>query len=212
MDKIEDKTRVFLIRHGEVVNPEKIFYGQLNVPLSELGRKQSLEVVSAMTELSLDAVFSSDLDRSLWLAEKLAVNCNSGVEAAKELREADFGKWTGLSWLEIESEFPDYAQAWIKNPAGTKPPDGENMSDLKRRVINFFLNRCREFKGGNIAIVAHGGVNRAIISYLLGIQNERCFSIEQDFACINVIDCYEKENFVIRRINMPSDLNIKELF
>ncbi|MEK6528449.1 MAG: histidine phosphatase family protein [Nitrospirota bacterium] len=64
-----------------------------------------------------------------------------------------------------------------------------------------------EGKGGgdnlsseNIAIVSHGGVNRVILCYLLGIPLENIFRIEQDFGAVNLIEFYDKYP-VVKLIN-----------
>ena len=49
-----------------------------------------------------------------------------------------------------------------------------------------------------IAIVAHGGVNRAILADALGTLDANIFRIGQDYAAINVIDWYSGEPSVLR--------------
>jgi len=44
----------------------------------------------------------------------------------------------------------------------------------------------------NIAITAHGGVNRIILCHVMGIPLENIFRIEQDFAAVNIIEFWEK--------------------
>lgn len=44
----------------------------------------------------------------------------------------------------------------------------------------------------NIAIVAHGGVNRIMLCHFLEIPLEHIFRIEQDNAAVNIIEFWEK--------------------
>jgi len=37
-------------------------------------------------------------------------------------------------------------------------------------------------------VVAHGGMNNALLAYVTGVTSGRLLNIEHDFACINVID------------------------
>ena len=63
------RTRLFLVRHGQVEgHEEKRYNGQVNVPLTPLGREQSARVRDHMTSNPVDAVYSSDLDRSCYCA------------------------------------------------------------------------------------------------------------------------------------------------
>jgi len=49
----------------------------------------------------------------------------------------------------------------------------------------------------NIAIVAHGGVNRIILCHLLGIPLENIFRIEQDNACVNIIELWDNDKWEV---------------
>jgi broad specificity phosphatase PhoE len=40
---------------------------------------------------------------------------------------------------------------------------------------------------GNVLIVAHAGVNRIILSQVLGKSLDGLFEIDQDYGCLNVI-------------------------
>jgi broad specificity phosphatase PhoE len=46
----------------------------------------------------------------------------------------------------------------------------------------------RRHPGRPIAVVAHGGVNRIILCALLRIPLEHLFTIEQDYAALNVLE------------------------
>ena len=45
-------------------------------------------------------------------------------------------------------------------------------------------------------MVCHGGVNRVILSHLLGIPIDKIFRVHQDYAALNIIQYYEKEPIV----------------
>ncbi len=56
----------YIIRHGEsVYNAEGRIQGQSDVPLSDLGRKQSEAVAAAMAARPVEAVYSSPLRRAV---------------------------------------------------------------------------------------------------------------------------------------------------
>src|SRR5258708_26738639 len=63
-------TTIFLIRHGEVDNPEDIIYGRLpNYRLSEKGEIQVKKTAEFLTDKHIDAIYSSPLTRALQSAE-----------------------------------------------------------------------------------------------------------------------------------------------
>lgn len=52
----------------------------------------------------------------------------------------------------------------------------------------------------NIAIVAHGGINRIILCHFLGMPLENIFRIEQDFAALNIVEFHD-DNPIVKLIN-----------
>ena len=67
------KTRLHLIRHGEVENAGPPRYnGHIDVALSARGQDQYRAMADRLTEAPLTAVYSSDLTRCVWGAELIA--------------------------------------------------------------------------------------------------------------------------------------------
>ena len=96
------RTRIFLIRHGQVEgHEEKRYNGQANVELTSLGREQSHRVRNNMFEIPVAAEYSSDLDRSSYCAELIAAAHNLEVAAYASLRELHIGDWEGRTWAEL---------------------------------------------------------------------------------------------------------------
>ncbi len=64
--------RLFLVRHGEIrQHREKIFLGQTDVPLSDLGRVQASEAAEELIRngISVNRIYASDLSRAAETAE-----------------------------------------------------------------------------------------------------------------------------------------------
>ncbi len=199
--KALEPTRILLLRHGHVENPEARFYSQQDVPLSEKGVKQSQEVARLLEPLSLDAVFSSDLSRSLYLARLISEPRGLSPVVRQELREVDFGSWSGLTWKEIEELYPGQFLKRMQDLQGFRPPNGENLKEVQRRTAKVIEEIALKMRGATVAVVAHGGTNRVIVSHLLSLPIQKCFSIGQDYCCINEILLFQDGNVVIERLN-----------
>lgn len=66
-------TRVHLVRHGEVHNPDGVLYGRLpGFRLSELGQRQALAVAEFLADADITAVLSSPLERARQTAAPIA--------------------------------------------------------------------------------------------------------------------------------------------
>ncbi|KAL0343649.1 UNVERIFIED_CONTAM: Phosphoglycerate mutase-like protein 4 [Sesamum angustifolium] len=68
---------IVVIRHGETKwNADRRIQGQLDVDLSDIGRKQAFAVADRLSrEPKISAVYSSDLKRALDTAEIIAKSC-----------------------------------------------------------------------------------------------------------------------------------------
>lgn len=62
----------------------------------------------------------------------------------------------------------------------------------------------RPLSAENIAIVAHGGVNRIILCHVMGIPLKNIFRIEQNFASVNIIEFWEEKYPVVKALNLAT--------
>ncbi len=200
---MEQPLRLILVRHGEVQNPKGVFYGQQDVPLTNLGRAQSLETAGHLARLSLDNVASSDLSRCLFLARAVSERAGCPLDVMPGLREVDFGQWTGLSWTEIEKRFPGAFEQRMADLAGFSPPGGESLSDVSRRIDAVLSGLLDRYPGGTVAVIAHAGINRVLIARAIGLPLNQVFSLDQDFACTNILDLYPDGPGILRCLNVP---------
>ncbi len=201
-------TRIILLRHGEVENAGSVFYSQQDVSLSDFGRKQSLALADRLKDVPFSMVFSSDLGRCLFLAEAIAEKRGLVVESRSELREVDFGRWSGLSWEAVEARYPGALSERMEKPESYRPPQGENLVEVALRVwrvIDEVLKKCKEEA---VAIVSHGGVNRVLIAKATGLPLNNIFTLEQDFTCVNVLDFYPDGPVILRLLNWSADKGI----
>lgn len=196
------RTRLFLIRHGQVEGFEaKRYNGQRNVPLTGHGRRQLDLVAERLAEVPLDAVWSSDLDRCRYGAERLAAAHGVTFSCHERLRELHAGEWEGLTWDELQRLYPTEWQARLRDIVNYRIPGGESFRDAAERVLPELHRLLAGSPGRNVALVAHGGVNRIILLDALGAPLERVFCLEQDYACINVIDYFADGYRTVRLMN-----------
>ena len=201
--------RIYLLRHGEVINPSGAFYSQQDVPLSQKGREQSRIAADLVSQAGISAILSSDLSRCCYMAELLSGLSGISPLLTPDLREVNFGKWTGLSWKEIEAEYPGWFQKRMNDLEGFRPPEGENLKDVQERVMPVIFKAVKKGMGKATAVVAHGGVNRVILASLLGMPLSKIFSIDQSCACVNIIDVFADGIAVVRALNhcLPDLIN-----
>ncbi len=197
-----EKTRIYLMRHGQVEGHEHRRYnGQNDVALTGLGRRQSETLAERLRDVSLAAVYASDLSRCRYAAELIARD--HGLEPAcfAELRELHIGKWQGLTWEEIQRRWPDEWQARLDDLVHYQVDGGESLRQMAERVRPVIARLVARHRGEEIALVAHGGVNRVILLDAIGAPLERMFHIEQSYGCLNVIDYWADGYATVQLLN-----------
>ncbi len=194
-------TKVYLIRHGETEDADSRRYkGHIDVPLSENGIAQVKRLADHLSKnADLKAVYCSGLSRAVKSAEIVAGPFNLKPIINDGLKERNFGAWEGMTFDEIKEKWPDAFNAWAENPLQFSPMEGESTLDVRDRAMKTFNDIVPKHKEESIAIVAHGGLNRAILCELLCVPLENIFRIEQDFAALNEIELWDYP--VIRKMN-----------
>ena len=194
--------RVYLIRHGQINGYEKFpVYGHTNVDLTETGVLQMQRLADRFRLVDIKAIYSSDLNRSAVGARLIAIHHDVPVYSLPELREMYFGDWEGLTLSEIRSRFPEELKMREADLVHYQcPGKGESIARFSKRILDCFKRILAENNGSDIMVVAHGGVNRAILCSALDLDLSRIFNIHQDYGCLNIID-YFPDSTLVRLVN-----------
>lgn len=194
-------TTVYLVRHGSVLGAEtRRFIGHLDVPLSPLGEAQIAALADRLRGIRLDAVYCSDLRRARRSAEILAVPHRLTPAADPALREFAMGDWDGLRAEDIRALDAIAFEAWMADVGRFRFPGGESLQDLEARVFPAFDAIVDRHAGGTVAVVAHGGSNRAILCRALGLGPERLLALGQDYAALSVLE-HAGTRWTLRMLN-----------
>src|SRR5882757_9152840 len=169
---------IYLIRHTTPAVNKGICYGQTDLDVTESFMDEAAVIRQHLPEV-FSAVHSSPLQRCARLAGHLFPE--HPVSLHFELMEIHCGEWEMRGWDELPKE---EVEPWMKDFVQIRIPGGESYLDLHQRVTGCF-NRIREGEGGAIAIVAHGGVIRSILSFISGtplIDSFKVFSLH--YGCV----------------------------
>jgi len=189
------------LRHGPVAEEyRKIFYGQLDIPLSEEGKYKSLQVASELANYSIKAVFSSPLQRALFPAKILVEKKKIPLIVKEELKEINYGIWTGRLREEIYKEPLYWERLKFDN---LPPPKGESIKELRARAKKFWEN-LTNLEEGLYAIFTHGGFIRALLCELLNLESNNFFIFEGYHLKGIFITRVEDDQILIRGINVDA--------
>lgn len=181
-------TLIYLLRHGEVRHAEtRRFIGHLDVPLSGRGERQCAMQAEALRGVELAAIFSSDLARARRSAEIIGAPHGLAPVALPALREMSTGRWDGLTAEEIQRREPGAFSDWMARVGEFPFPEGESVPDLLARAWPAFAAIASEFAGRAVAVVAHGGTNRALLCRVLGMPLARLLGLGQDYGALSLV-------------------------
>ena len=192
---------IYLLRHGEVAGAEtRRFIGHLDVPLSARGERQCEAQAARLRRVEVAAVFCSDLARSLRSARIVAAPHRLTPIVVPALREMAMGRWDGLTAGEIRTREPHAFADWMARVGEFPFPDGESVPDLAARAVPAFETIAAAHAGQAIAIVAHGGTNRALLCHVFGLSLGRLLTFGQDYGGLTLLEAGPR-GWVLRRLN-----------
>ena len=164
------ETTIWLVRHGQTDwNLEGRFHGHRDIPLNSIGVAQAERIGKWFADKPLRAVWSSDLSRARETANQIARHHGLEVSLCSMLRETNFGSWEGLTWQDIEADFPEFWQNWLDDPTSNPAPGGETVSQLSLRFAKAVKDIAHRYPGETIAIGTHGGPIASLVSTSLKV-------------------------------------------
>jgi len=194
------RTRIHLIRHGEVERP-LCFNGHSDVALTPRGVEQYHGLKPRLEPGRISACYTSDLSRTIRGGEILGAHLGVEPVSLRQLRELNCGAWEGLTQAEVQSTLPEEWQRRLDDLVHARSKGGESLTDLAGRVLPALAEIVERHRGEEVLVVAHGGVNRVILLDAIGAPLASMFSIEQKYCAMNVVDYYVDGNRVVNLIN-----------
>ena len=174
-----------LVRHGETVGESSIrYHGRNDVALSETGCDQMRRVATALAETTFDAIYTSELRRTVQAARIVAPDASA--QAVAGFNEICFGDWEGLTREEIQARDPQAYERWRAALHEFTYPAGDSVAGFRIRVVETFRRLLTEAPERAL-IVAHKGVISSIATDLLGLRAEERARWPVDLASIHIL-------------------------
>lgn len=162
--------KIILVRHGETDwNREQRYQGHKDIAMNDAGRTQARDIAARLESEKVEAIFSSDLSRTLETAAIIAEYHKLPIRIDSRFREMAFGEWEGLTFKEVYAKYPAEFREWCANTGAFRVPGGESVEDLLARVWPALLeiSQCHR---NTVVVSTHGGVLRALLYHLQGEQ------------------------------------------
>jgi 2,3-bisphosphoglycerate-dependent phosphoglycerate mutase len=199
--------QLILLRHFQSQwNLENRFTGWVNVPLSREGIRQAEKVSQKLSEIKIDAIYTSPLIRNQdtvlrifeHLVEKYPIfihfegkmkewgkfekinNNFIPVFVSERLNERYYGKLQGLNKEMISKKYgPEKVHLWRRS-FNDAPPGGESLKETLKRAMPLYTDHIAKDlkKDKTILVVASHNPLRALVKHIEGISEKEIASLE----------------------------------
>jgi broad specificity phosphatase PhoE len=195
----------YLVRHGatdaNLANPPILQGRSIDGPLSATGVDQATAVARCLASFRISAVYSSPLRRARETAEQIAGKHGLPIQLVEDLTEVDVGAWERRSWLEISQTERDAYERFQSDPATHGYRDGEDLRQVRDRVVPALDRIMEQHLGTRVVVVAHNVVNRVLLAETLAIPLSQARILAQHNCGINVL---QRRNGVTATISLNS--------
>lgn len=196
-------TVVTLMRHARQEVPDDAdgggeLFSVGDRPLGKEGVEQAEAARDWLADEGFDRVVATPLERSRHTAEIVAEPHGLDLDLEPDLVEVPFADPAQDPTYEDTLErIADVARALYR---GEDPElaGGERWSDVEERAAAAFDEVVAS--ADRPLIVAHGGVNRILLARALDLARHRVFDLEQEHACVNVLEVRE-DRTIVRMLN-----------
>lgn len=200
--------KFLIVRHGNSMsNLSKTFTGHKNSPLSELGFKQAeLTCDYIYQNYKVDAIYSSDLLRTVDTVNPLSQKTGIEIITDKNLREMYGGKWEGMLFSEIPEKYPEDFKVWKETVGLARCTGGESYEEVQIRAIDCMNKIASKNEGKTVVVSTHGAIIRAFECAARGIPLIRMDEVPYVFnASVSEIN-YLNGRFEIVKTNISEHL------
>ncbi|MCU0543731.1 MAG: histidine phosphatase family protein [Oscillatoriaceae cyanobacterium Prado104] len=211
---MNNTTRVILVRHGQSIYNERGLYQGCcdDSLLTEKGRLTAYQTGLFLSKISLDAVYSSPLQRARETASEILsaiatiADSHPQLHVHENLKEIDLPAWNGLSFKYVREHLAEDYRCWRESPhefqmsaeIEDNSPDVNSVTtlvkpqnfpvqNLYRQAQNFWAEILPKSIGKTILAIAHGGTIKALISTAIGMKCQDFHTLQQSNCGISIL-------------------------
>lgn len=155
--------------------------------LSPFGKSQARALGEYLARDSFSAFYASPMRRVQQTIAEVPPRRMPQPVVLPDLREMDFGDWTGLRWEEVAKRYGISVFDWLQAIETGSIENAETGARLRDRLSPCLRQILHAHQGGSVAIACHGGVIRVLLGLLLDLPLPKMGAIEIDYASITKV-------------------------
>lgn len=181
-DRIVHRHPIILIRHGSTtLNAQGRFQGRMDMPLNEAGVGQATRLGRKLSGMADDlglhrfSMQTSPLRRCSQTMDIVAAELGrdaGDIQVIADLVEMSFGRWEGMTTLEVKASYREERRARKANRWEFAPEGGDSYADAAGRIMRWTQTIERP-----VLAATHLGVMRAAAVVLGGRSREHAMRI-----------------------------------
>ena len=173
-------TELFLIRHAhQRLDLAGAIGGYVDPPLSNLGEQQAQLLGATLSTRKIDVVYTSPLRRARGTADAIARHHRLEPVPVADLTEIAVFRdapqhLSSLDFIGSEA-LATMRHRFIYERTWDVYPHSESSAEFRRRVLSAIESIISDHAGHRVAVVCHGGVINAYVSYVVGSKFDMLF-------------------------------------
>ncbi len=197
-------TRIYLVRHAEAEgNLYRRIHGQYNSLITENGYQQIAALEERFRNVPVDAVYSSDLFRTMTTAGAIYQPKGLPLFTHPGLREINMGIWEDYSWGQAAQIDGPRLKRFNDSSLDWSIEGGETFQQLQDRIYQTVTEIAEKHRDETVVIVTHGMAIRSLLTKLHGLPLEKMQAVPHSdntaVTCLEVQDelfriLYENDN------------------
>ena len=167
-------TTIYLIRHAEAEgNLYRRIHGWYDALVTENGLRQIAALEHRFQDVQVDAVYSSDLYRTMTTARALYRPRGLQLLTDARLREINMGCWEDVPWGQAYHFQPDQMRHFHHRDPDWQVEGSESFAAVGRRMCQALTDIALAHPDQTVAVFSHGTAIRQALSDIKGLTPDQ---------------------------------------
>ncbi len=163
-------TRIYLIRHAEAEgNLYRRVHGWYDSLITDNGYRQISALKGRFDNIPIDAVYSSDLFRTMTTARAIYASHGLELHTRSDLREIGVGVWEDTPWGELSHREGEMLYEFNHSTPKFQVEGGESFAQVQKRMLNAVRDIAERHPEQTVALFSHGTAIRCLQAAIRGL-------------------------------------------
>lgn len=190
---------MYLVRHAEAEgNLYRRIHGWYDSLITDNGYRQIAALEERFDSIPIDAVYSSDLFRTMTTATAVTRPRNLPLTTLKGLREIHMGTWEDLPWGEAGYFHRKALARFSAQSSEWQAEGGETFEMVRTRAVQTLREIAAAHPGQTVAVFSHGTTIRNALAALKGLSVEETATLgHSDNTAVSLLEFDDEEVRVV---------------